>query len=890
MKNKLLFASILMMGPVVALSSCGPDQIIQNTASISVNGSSSIDMNTETLLTAVVENLDEYTVVWSSSNPKVASINQSGIVTAHSVTQDTQVTITASIEGQSDVKFDFVLTVKFVESSDEEIKVTISGESSVNAGSTLQLVASVANASNNKVTWSTSNEGVATVDANGLVTANSSVLEDTVVTITATSVEDSTKSATKIIRVTASAPALPIEISISGADHVSMGSTTTLSANVKNASDTSVIWSSSNESIATVDEHGVVTALVNDHNTEVTITATSVEDNTKVATHTLAVWVGETELDDIYATQITMNKNFVNYYTNKGENTQNIEQQFKVMNKDYLVGDDNFIDFKPVTKFMKFNKVGELEDFNYKGEWIYDLTISVKNDDDTYSVVDNAPSTLIDKIDYVHCKVDFSEEAIGKAFKVKVEPGKLTQNQKNSEDYDSYYVVNYDVVITDGFNVYDSKELCYIDNRTDEYGVAWNAYKEANGLSTIYHPSNIILHSNITLTLDNLPDIFYYDATDTDFPTDGAEAARVNHSMRDWVSIYYRYLDRNSSFNIFGNYFTLDTSSLPVILYEENEPTAADGLIISNSELMTIEAYVHSTSENTDAPTSLFKDFYIKGNASRTEDSTKGGGLIFTKHNSVKTTYDNVISRSWYITFFSEDNIYDEFVVQNCKAYDSYSNFMYVWGSSNVLLKDSYFSGCGGPAIIADDVTHDGTQHRPSNVKIENSDIIANVAGTEGWFQGYGAVSAAGQIKSLSALLTPFGKTFTRTTKADTETTYFNFICLHKDGSNAGMTSSSIYGSLTIDNNESFMLANSSDPTFAGLYAQSVANSFPILKSSAGGYGYFNGTNLSDAANTTNLSTPDHASDKIYQGDYIALYFQGMMITMGYYAAGSTID
>ena len=709
MKNKLLFASILMMGPVVALSSCGPDQIIQNKASISVNGSASIDMNTETLLTAVVENLDQYTVVWSSSNPEVASVNQSGIVTAHSVTQDTKVTITATIEGQSDVKFDFELTVKFVESS-----------------------------------------------------------------------------------------------------------------------------------------------------------------------------------DDIYVKQITMNKNFVDYYTNKGENTQNIEQQFQVMNKDYLVGDDNFIDFKPVTKFMKFNKVGELEDFNYKGEWIYDLTISVKNDDDTYSVVDNASKTLIDSIDYVHCKVDFSEKAIGKTFKVKVEPGKLTQNQKNDADYDSYYVVNYDVVITDGFNVYDSKELCYIDNRTDEYGVAWNAYKEANGLSTTYHPSNLILHSNITLTLDNLPDIFYYDTTDIDFPTDAEEAARVNHSMRDWVSIYYRYLDRNSSFNIFGNYFTLDASSLPVILYEENEPTDPKGLIISNSELMTIEASVHSTSENTDAPTSLFKDFYIKGNASRTEDNTKGGGLIFTKHNSVKTTYDNVISRSWYITFFSEDNIYDEFIVQNCKAYDSYSNFMYVWGSSNVLLKDSVLSGCGGPAIIADDVTHDGTQHRPSNVKIENSDIIANVAGTEGWFQGYGAVSAAGQIKSLSDLLTRFGKTFTRTKKTDTET-YFNFICLHKDGSNSGMTSSSIYGSLTIDNNESFMLANSSDPTFAGLYAQSVAKSFPILKSSAGGYGYFNGTNLSDAAGN-NLSTLEHAYDTIYQGDYIALYFQGMMITMGYYAAGSTID
>ena len=207
------------------------------------------------------------------------------------------------------------------------------------------------------------------------------------------------------------------------------------------------------------------------------------------------------------------------------------------------------------------------------------------------------------------------------------------------------------------------------------------------------------------------------------------------------------------------------------------------------------------------------------------------------------------------------------------------------------MLKDSVLSDCGGPAIIADDVIHNGTQHRPSNVKIENCDITANVAGTEGWFQGYKADSAAGFIKFLSALFTDFGKTFVRTAKSDTETTYFNFICLHKDGSNAGMTSSSIYGSLTIDNNESFMLANSSDPTFAELYALSLSGekSFPIFKSSAGGYGFYNGANLSDAAGN-NLSTLDHAYDSIYQGDYIALYYQGMMITMGYYKTGSTID
>ena len=879
MKRKLFLASLLVLGPIMSLTGCDEPDVIEE-AKISVTGSKVVNMGDKILLTAVVTNIEDYDILWSSSNEEVASVNQSGVVTTTTVNKDTKVIITASLKDYPEVKYDFELTVKFVDVT-EVLSILISGSSKVNAGSQIKLFANVYNANNTQVIWSSSNEGVAKVDQNGVVTGNSEIVKDTVVMIKATSVEDSTVFATKIINVVSASTELPIEVSISGAYHVTKGFTTTLSANVDHALDTSVTWSSSDPSIATVDQDGVVTALDVDHNSEVVITATSVEDNTKSASHTLAVWVGETKLDDIFVSQITMNKNFATYYTNKGENQENVEQQFTVMNEDYIVGDDNYIDFKPVTSYIKLDKEGKQYKYNYEGDWIYNLTISVKNDDDSFTIIDNASSPLIESVDYVHCLVDFSEEAIGKTFAIKVEPGKLTPNQKAWEQYDKYYVVDYEVTVTDGFNLYNSKELSYIDNRSDTtYGQAWTSYKEKNKLDTTYSPSNIILHSNISLKSEDVPDVFFYSSADT-----GASSESYG-TFKDWQSLYERKMDRNSSFNLIGNYFTLDASEFPLIKYNKEGQSAETVTIVSHSQFMMVSANVPSTSENTDAPTSIIKNLYVKGNAPRVDDKYVGGGLIFAKHNSIKTKYENVISRSWYITFFAESNYFDSYLVNNSKAFDSYSNFVYVWGSSDVTINNSLFDSCGGPAIIADDVTKKQSTHNPSNVKINNSIINANVAGTEGWFNGFaGATKAATDIKSLSALFALGDKTYTRTKTTDNSVNYLNLICLHKDGSSEGLSTSYLEGSLTIDDNVPFVLTGT-DSNYP--YSMATAYGAPLFQSSKGGYGFFNGKALVDNPLTGNVISDK--SNLLYQGDYIALFYQGMMITMGYYSAGSTID
>ncbi len=107
-------------------------------------------------------------VMWSSNNENVAKVDVSGLVTGVSVGT---ATITAVAQSSSDLTASCVVNVVNIPATDVIVtpeKVRILPEK------TLQLSYEMvpAHATNNKVTWSSNNENVATVDANtGLVTS-----------------------------------------------------------------------------------------------------------------------------------------------------------------------------------------------------------------------------------------------------------------------------------------------------------------------------------------------------------------------------------------------------------------------------------------------------------------------------------------------------------------------------------------------------------------------------------------------------------------------------------------------------------------------------------------------------------------------------------------------
>ncbi|ESU28798.1 hypothetical protein FLJC2902T_13950 [Flavobacterium limnosediminis JC2902] len=168
---------------------------------------------------------------WTSSNPAVATVNASGLVSAVS-TGTTTITYTDA-NGCSNT---FVFTVN--------VTPTVSGNNAVCVNATTQLTGSGTPASSNA--WASSNTAVATVNATGLVTGVS------VGTATITYTDVNGCSSTSNITVNA----LP---TISGTLLICQGGTTQLTGSGTPA----VVnpWISSNTAVATVDAAGLVTSV-----------------------------------------------------------------------------------------------------------------------------------------------------------------------------------------------------------------------------------------------------------------------------------------------------------------------------------------------------------------------------------------------------------------------------------------------------------------------------------------------------------------------------------------------------------------------------------------------------------------------------------------------------
>jgi uncharacterized protein YjdB len=203
-------------------------------------------------------------ITWTTGAGSIATVNQSGLVTA--VATGT-VTITASSEGRTGSASITVPTVSVA-------TVTVSpGSGSITAGSTIQLSATTRDPAGNvltgrTITWSSSATGIATVNSSGLVTG----VSPGSATITATS---EGKTGTATITVT-QVPVASVTVT-PGSGTVAIGSSLQLSATTRDAGGNiltgrTIVWSTSAGGIATVNSSGLVTGVAAG---TATITATS---------------------------------------------------------------------------------------------------------------------------------------------------------------------------------------------------------------------------------------------------------------------------------------------------------------------------------------------------------------------------------------------------------------------------------------------------------------------------------------------------------------------------------------------------------------------------------------------------------------------------------------
>ena len=148
--------------------------------------------------TVLPDNASNKKLIWKSSNPKIATVTQRGIVTLKKKTGGKKVTITATATDGSKKYASWKLTsMKGIVK-----KVKITGSKPVKAGKKLKLKAKVnaTKKANKKLLWTSGNTKYATVNAKGIVTTKKSAKGKTV-KITAMATDGSGKKNTVKIKI-----------------------------------------------------------------------------------------------------------------------------------------------------------------------------------------------------------------------------------------------------------------------------------------------------------------------------------------------------------------------------------------------------------------------------------------------------------------------------------------------------------------------------------------------------------------------------------------------------------------------------------------------------------------------------------------------------------------
>ena len=216
----------------------------------------------------IAEAASKLNLTWSSSDETVATVDETGLVTAVGAGEaDVTVSVAdANISSTTHVKV--VITPTGVEAPDS-IELVTNGKNSKALGAKM----TPEDATEVKLAYESSDENVATVDENGVVTAvgvGECTITTTIVADTTATAEDAGVDSEMLVvpenakvetKVTVGKAIESITLD-SNEGVLSIGNTHTIKATVfpEDATDKAVTWKSSDESIATVDAEGNVTA------------------------------------------------------------------------------------------------------------------------------------------------------------------------------------------------------------------------------------------------------------------------------------------------------------------------------------------------------------------------------------------------------------------------------------------------------------------------------------------------------------------------------------------------------------------------------------------------------------------------------------------------------
>lgn len=556
------------------------------------------------------------------------------------------------------------------------------------------------------------------------------------------------------------------------------------------ADDSSVVWSSTDPSIASVSDQGRITAL-NKKGT-CTIICSSKDGG---ASAYISVTVSNDVLDDIQLTGLV-----ADFLVERNNRLQKLDEVGNITSgKD----SDRNTYYKNKDGGVDTLKIGDDNPFNIDlvGTTIDEETFdenSTKNPRIVYSLEKKvgtgyeavASTDIGTYLTFGNGKLQLKEAAVGNVFRFTIRGDESKYGAGVSDS--AKKPVQFEFEAVDGYNVYKAAELCLFDNRnirhSDESDAdPWTALRASMGLAENYSPSRILIQDDITITDDDLPTSYFYTEAvvdeyiknhNADFMAwlaaknarsdvkqitvaEGAEL--LSNSMIDDLTCYGRSTVENDKLAIEGNYHVIDSSKVSKIYFFGT----------GNSSAITTDGSEHSLANyqsedgshgvmfgfNTDhvlqgtGGACDMRNLTLIGNGGRSNNDDDMGGMMSFKIQATKANFQNIISYNTFMTFMSQahsetQNTLTTMNIDRCKSFDSNNSMVYIYGTQNNHISNSYMTGAGGAIALLDEHHAcwdkiDGVQQQKfvASIQSENCFFENLVKGTEPWFQHHKATA-----------------------------------------------------------------------------------------------------------------------------------------------------
>lgn len=574
-----------------------------------------------------------------------------------------------------------------------------------------------------------------------------------------------------------------------------------LNAKLENGEGKTLVWTSNDQTVATVSETGLVTGLklgeatitvaTNDGAVSDTAVITVKQDRSQEDTLNslqkpsfLINYENKTAtLDDVSTIQTNKDPSRASYYKNE-QGTRDI---YKVGNQNAFKAQISGLAIDPVT----------LEDEVFANPFTTVKVELFNKTSNKYEVINDDQLSAHVAINEAHNSYQFTNDAAGNQYKITVSPD-ATKYAEVSE-YCSPVVM--EIAVFDGFNVYNKDELSVVDN----WQAAWAEKKAAIGVADV-EAKGVALHSNLTIGNDDIPASFKYTAQDienyiTNFPTNWedyvskkknnrpTEAERTSFdsdkakefltdSVKDWTTVYLHKTSGEDNFYFEGNYNTVDFSGIKQIFAFGGNPLGSGKLSEnyfpnnngSHGQLFGFNTELENNPPVIGGGQNFIKNVNIIGNGNRSSDDNYEGGLISYKVRSTDVYFQNVISSKTFITFLMEKDsderedavhVPTRTYMDRCKSFDSYNSMLYIWGTEDNIITNSVMNGAGGAIVLLDDVgAHNANSKNQGIPKVDAFNVHFEnlLTGQEPWFVNHTATELVTMMEGFGTSQAWFGR------------------------------------------------------------------------------------------------------------------------------------